>query len=781
MLSTPHNMLSTPPTAEPTFEGMMTFCRSETYTQAFEDGGWDDPLFLFTRQRSQLEEMCESCGMKKGHAIKFLHLFGEYKAKHEQHFFALTGPPAAAVAMPACTPTPDLTANGGPSSSMALQRIADEARVPPAGTLLEVEVAEPGTGEVSWKPAKVLDVEGCQLLGDFCVMINGEQDFVEWYTMQDEGAEWRRVPPDALKRVGAALRAAKAAEAASRKAGTKRKADAMVVASGAKQAAADEFISAEGQAERQAEAAEAPWQQAARVSETGRLVLSLGAGAGAGAAEVAAAMDLVGDDLRVVGATVWLTRDPTLAAEWGRDEWPLADLCVKVTAVRRADSGVSTFDALPIAPGTHPLSRCPLTHIEKVEMSARELRTAVYAKQSAIRDLYRQQTAEGRRECDDSEEAEERRRMRREREKHRLERSAGSSGAGSSAGSHALVAYRGGARMSNADLPEDLRDWPEAVDVWTAATEMKRVHAAQDRWTHGWRLRIVLRHSGGGNNDMYIRAPDMSPEALANKHSTNCVRSFVDLAKKLRARRAAAKLVETTVYIAAEGCVKLALSVLSRYAPQDGLSDAKMGNRSGRQPPARLATQPAPLAALPAPWSAAAAASAPLPALSAPEVEADEEDDEMELAEADDSSCDEELPLNSTAPMAAPPPPTAAAAACEAGLTADAETVAMDAVGAAMHAVEGEAGMAEHAAEVADAEVAVDVEAEDAEVDDAEMEVAEHAEAMDTAAVLAGVAPVPAPPPAIAAATAAIADADADADADANAGGHSVFDLNDDD
>ena len=77
-----------------------------------------------------------------------------------------------------------------------------------AGELLEVEVADPEEdgGAVGWKPAVVTEVLPHQR---FRAMVNGEDDFVEEYGMEDESREWRKVAPDDLCRVRKANEAAK--------------------------------------------------------------------------------------------------------------------------------------------------------------------------------------------------------------------------------------------------------------------------------------------------------------------------------------------------------------------------------------------------------------------------------------------------------------------------------------------------------------------------------------------------------------------------------------------
>ena len=68
---------------EPTLAEMMAACRSEAYMAAFEENGWDDPAFLFTLGKRELENVLSECGMKPGHASKFLCLFELFKAERQ--------------------------------------------------------------------------------------------------------------------------------------------------------------------------------------------------------------------------------------------------------------------------------------------------------------------------------------------------------------------------------------------------------------------------------------------------------------------------------------------------------------------------------------------------------------------------------------------------------------------------------------------------------------------------------------------------------------------------
>ena len=204
--------------------------------------------------------------------------------------------------------------------------------------------------------------------------------------------------------------------------------------------------------------------------------------------------------------------------------------------------------------------------------------------------------------------------------------------------------------MTAEDLPEDLRDSVEAVAVWSAAAEMKRhKYTAQDRWVHGWRIRVVLRsNAAGGSGDIYIRSPDMRPETLQNKHDTVCIRSFVHLAAKLRARKVDAALadghVRATVICAPGGMVKLNLDVMGPAAA-DALAaaDAPWLQRGKQR---RLQPRPARPLALPAPPSTQPTASTGTGndgsgAGASRGAPAEAECDEMEVEEVEDVDSEE--------------------------------------------------------------------------------------------------------------------------------------------
>ena len=61
------------------------------------------------------------------------------------------------------------------------------------GLFHQVAEEEGNTNHVSWKPAEVVAVLGG---GRFRAMVNGEEDFIEEFGMEDERKEWRKVPPN---------------------------------------------------------------------------------------------------------------------------------------------------------------------------------------------------------------------------------------------------------------------------------------------------------------------------------------------------------------------------------------------------------------------------------------------------------------------------------------------------------------------------------------------------------------------------------------------------------
>ena len=59
--------------------------------------------------------------------------------------------------------------------------------------LIEVEVDTDGNGRIEWLPAKTFDARPD---GSFSAIVNGDGDFIETYTLSEEGVEWR-VPSQA--------------------------------------------------------------------------------------------------------------------------------------------------------------------------------------------------------------------------------------------------------------------------------------------------------------------------------------------------------------------------------------------------------------------------------------------------------------------------------------------------------------------------------------------------------------------------------------------------------
>ena len=85
----------------------------------------------------------------------------------------------------------------------AAEAVVAAARAPPAaGDTIEVEVAEAPGLPPAWVGAKVVEaVEG----GSFKVEVNGDAEWVEEYTADDEGSEWRWEAADPATAAAAAI------------------------------------------------------------------------------------------------------------------------------------------------------------------------------------------------------------------------------------------------------------------------------------------------------------------------------------------------------------------------------------------------------------------------------------------------------------------------------------------------------------------------------------------------------------------------------------------------
>ena len=308
----------------------------------------------------------------------------------------------------------------------------------------------------------------------------------------------------------------------------------------------------------------------------------------------------VGEDVRRKGAVVWLTRDPEIAEQYGRSGWPAANYRVCISSIQHS---TMTFNAHRVDPGQTALTAEPLSHIERVELSDREFRAI---EQGAKRDLLRTQQqlemmAKRREEAeahsasldpDAARELEATRQAAAEKQARRAERErqalmitqpekplAGDDGddVGCCTKLVERTSVNGGGRVKTSDLEEDLLGDEEAVAVWSLAVDLKAKKAEADCWVRGWRMRVVKRQSCGGGYDLYMRAPDMHPEDMANRHATSSttIRSFVKLREKLRERMksgassgVATPLVAAVVYYApSEARVRLDLQVVA--APRD--------------------------------------------------------------------------------------------------------------------------------------------------------------------------------------------------------------------
>jgi len=222
---------------------------------------------------------------------------------------------------------------------------------------------------------------------------------------------------------------------------------------------------------------------------------------------------------------------------------------VDVVAVVRVDVAAGTFDAHAVPPGRRAVHGLPLAHITHASLEEREIRQAEHR---ARRERLSREAAQALAVLQAAAEDEgagadpalvghaeaKRRRLARQISiltlpavpVHSPSVAAGVGGVGGGR----IIHYRPPAR----ELPADLADDDEAVAVWLAATEMKRLSAAGDRWVCGWRMRTVTRNTGGVA-DLYIRSPEMDPGTMANKHETGAtaIRSMIALIDKLRERR----------------------------------------------------------------------------------------------------------------------------------------------------------------------------------------------------------------------------------------------------
>ena len=89
------------------------------------------------------------------------------------------------------------------AEAVAAEAVVAPTRAPPAaGDTIEVEVAEAPGLPPAWVGAKVVEaVEG----GSFKVEVNGDAEWVEEYTADDEGSEWRWEAADPATAAAAAI------------------------------------------------------------------------------------------------------------------------------------------------------------------------------------------------------------------------------------------------------------------------------------------------------------------------------------------------------------------------------------------------------------------------------------------------------------------------------------------------------------------------------------------------------------------------------------------------
>ena len=96
---------------------------------------------------------------------------------------------------------------GESAEAAAIVPLVDPERVPKVDEYLLVEVVDPADGEsVVWKPAIVVECFGRQR---FKCMVNGDDDFIEEYGMEDEGEERRKLAEDEIEAQKEAFEAGK--------------------------------------------------------------------------------------------------------------------------------------------------------------------------------------------------------------------------------------------------------------------------------------------------------------------------------------------------------------------------------------------------------------------------------------------------------------------------------------------------------------------------------------------------------------------------------------------
>ena len=547
----------------------------ERYHHAFIDQGWDDLQYLHHLNQAQLEDVAVSVGMKPGHAEKLIFYIVNGDGMLSSMPLTLPAPAPAQHALPPPSPlVQDSAPMAGSSAAEAKTRTERLAAI--RSHTLQKQPA-PKRAKVGRVAEGLGNGAGAALVANRSNATDPRGAAADAASPPDAAAQ-EMVRPDALE--AKRLRKEEVKEAKARAAAekaAKREAEAVAAAE-----------------RRMSEEIENSYSTSRPLSHLGALLLD--------------GVD-AGEDLRAVGKTVWLSREADAVAANGRGAWSPADFRVRITKVNRTEQ---TFEAEAVPPGRQGLSGAPLSQIARIVLAPRELRAA---EQGHKRDLLRQAAAfdverarAARLEGLDEEEAERVRaqraaksesgRHRTERERQALgwwpERTEAEKEAEKEARGCTQIVVRqsvnGGGRILQSDLPNDLADDAEAVDVWRTAIECKRRRLPCDVWVRGWRMRLLSRSMGSDHIDIYIRAPDMRPEDMSNRHQTHdTIRSFVHLERKLRERLengessgagcAAVPMVQAHVYVGANG-VNLGLQVHASAATTSAATSAASAGSS---------------------------------------------------------------------------------------------------------------------------------------------------------------------------------------------------------
>ena len=599
----------------------------EKYVHDFEEGGWDDVEYLCALSEDQLEEVAISTQMKPGHAQKFVSMVTQ-RFKLQTPLLALTGTTVATPAAPSSTtsghshathktyhyaytqpkpPSQEPATHLGWAYPVGSSAAASGGKRPASGPPDEEEKAIKKQAAKAKARAEALfekqrqkqsSGKGKSKAPAMAASSSSSSSATQLTQLQHAEALAAAAKKDAERKAKEAERLKKAAEKAEQAAARaldSQQRGAEDNESALEREAREREEHAAAEAAGRARVAALEKAEAERAFKDARLLSACGSLILPGVEADS------GQDLRTVGQIVWLSQDENTAEEWGRSGWGLADLRVRIT---KCDSGNATFDAKAVPPGRYAVSGLPLSHAERVQLSGRELRAA---EQSAKRDYLRGEAQlEGARilarrlESLDGEEARAAEAMRlaaKEKAERRTERErlalAGHLPDGLSPEQKANASgectklvvrqsVNGGGRVKKDDLAEDLQADVEAVDVWQAAVEIKRKRCEVDLWVRGWRLKMITRQSYGGGADMYIRAPDMAPHEMGNRHcgdSRDTIRSFVHLDRRLRERMQSGasggaqdtNLVRAAVYVAS-GRATLELQVVAPDLPVAGSS-----------------------------------------------------------------------------------------------------------------------------------------------------------------------------------------------------------------